>query len=131
MSGRARPTSPGSASPHYGTSGTYWLIGNGTAWATADAAFNGRIDEVAIYCGNWTPDVWTHHYETGRPPVCGTADFDGDGDSGTDADIEAFFACIGGNCCPTCGTADFDADGDSGTDADIEAFFRVLGGGNC
>ena len=62
---------------------------------------------------------------------CGTADFDGDGDSGTDLDIEAFFACLGGDCCATCGSADFDADGDSGTDLDIEAFFRVLGGGDC
>jgi hypothetical protein len=64
---------------------------------------------------------------------CGTADFDGDGDVGTDADIEAFFACLAGNCCPTCypGGADFNADGDVGTDADIEAFFRVLAGGPC
>ncbi len=62
---------------------------------------------------------------------CGSADFDGDGDTGTDADIEAFFACLAGNCCATCGTADFDGDGDTGTDADIEAFFRVLAGGNC
>ncbi len=62
---------------------------------------------------------------------CWTADFDGDGDTGTDADIEAFFACLAGNCCPACGRADFDGDGDSGTDADIEAFFRVLAGGSC
>jgi hypothetical protein len=66
-------------------------------------------------------------------PVCGTADFDGDGDTGTDADIEAFFACLAGNCCATCfaGGADFNADGDTGTDADIESFFRVLAGGPC
>ncbi len=66
-------------------------------------------------------------------PACGTADFDGDGDVGTDADIEAFFACLGGNCCPLCfpGGADFNGDGDVGTDADIEAFFRVLGGSEC
>jgi hypothetical protein len=60
-----------------------------------------------------------------------SADFNGDGDIGTDADIEAFFACLGGNCCTTCGTADFNGDGDVGTDADIEAFFRVLAGGGC
>ncbi len=60
-----------------------------------------------------------------------TADFNGDGDIGTDADIEAFFACLAGNCCATCGTADFNNDGDIGTDADIESFFRVLAGGNC
>ncbi|HYE62747.1 MAG TPA: hypothetical protein VD997_12195 [Phycisphaerales bacterium] len=66
-------------------------------------------------------------------PACGTADFNGDGDSGTDQDIEAFFACLGGNCCGPCfrGGSDFNADGDAGTDQDIEAFFRVLGGGPC
>jgi hypothetical protein len=66
-------------------------------------------------------------------PTCGTSDFDGDGDFGTDADIESFFACLGGSCCTTCyeGGSDFNADGDFGTDADIESFFRVLGGGNC
>jgi hypothetical protein len=64
-------------------------------------------------------------------PSCGTADFNNDGDSGTDADIEAFFACLAGNCCATCQSADFNFDGDTGTDADIEAFFRVLAGGSC
>jgi hypothetical protein len=63
--------------------------------------------------------------------VCCTGDFDGDGDAATNADIEAFFACLGGNCCATCGPADFNCDGDAGTDADIEAFFRVLAGGHC
>jgi trimeric autotransporter adhesin len=62
---------------------------------------------------------------------CGSPDFNGDGDIGTDADIEAFFACLGGNCCATCGSPDFNGDGDIGTDADIESFFRVLGGGSC
>jgi hypothetical protein len=62
--------------------------------------------------------------------LCGTADFDRDGDLGTDADIEAFFACLAGNCCGSC-HADFDGDGDLGTDADIEAFFRVLAGNPC
>jgi hypothetical protein len=65
------------------------------------------------------------------PLVCGSADFNHDGDTGTDADIEAFFACLAGNCCATCGSADFNADGDTGTDADIESFFRVLSGGAC
>jgi Divergent InlB B-repeat domain len=60
-----------------------------------------------------------------------SADFNNDGDIGTDADIEAFFACLAGNCCATCGSADFNGDGDVGTDADIEAFFRVLAGGAC
>jgi len=68
---------------------------------------------------------------TGTVSSCGSADFDGDGDTGTDLDIEAFFACLGGDCCGTCGSADFDGDGDTGTDLDIEAFFRVLGGGEC
>jgi probable HAF family extracellular repeat protein len=64
------------------------------------------------------------------PPPC-TADFNHDGDAGTDQDIEAFFACIAGHCCITCGSADFNHDGDTATDADIESFFRVLAGGAC
>jgi hypothetical protein len=64
---------------------------------------------------------------------CGNQDFNGDGDFGTDQDIEAFFACLGGTCCAECwpAGADFNGDGDIGTDQDIEAFFRVLGGGWC
>ena len=66
-------------------------------------------------------------------PVGGhcSADFNHDGDQRTDADIEAFFACVAGNCCATCDSADYDGDGDTATDADIEAFFRVVAGGNC
>jgi uncharacterized membrane protein len=68
-----------------------------------------------------------------RPaPTC-SPDFNCDGDERTDADIEAFFACIAGDCpAPPCtNTADFNGDGDVATDADIESFFRVLAGGNC
>jgi len=64
-------------------------------------------------------------------PSCYTSDYNGDGDFGTDQDIEAYFACLGGVCCATCGTADFNGDGDFGTDQDIEAFFRVLSGAAC
>jgi hypothetical protein len=69
----------------------------------------------------------------GVVPACGSADFNCDGDVGTDADIDAFFACLSGNCPPPpcSSTADFNADGDVGTDSDIEAFFRVLAGGPC
>jgi hypothetical protein len=64
---------------------------------------------------------------------CGSADFNCDGDIGTDLDIEAFFSCLAGNCPPPpcTNSADFNGDGDIGTDADIEAFFRVLAGGSC
>jgi len=75
--------------------------------------------------------TWWDDMEMISVATCGSADFDGDGDTGTDLDIEAFFACLGGDCCATCGSADFDGDGDTGTDLDIESFFRVLGGGNC
>jgi hypothetical protein len=65
--------------------------------------------------------------------VCETVDFNCDGDIGTDADIESFFACLAGTCPPPPCTnnADFNGDGDIGTDADIESFFRVLAGGPC
>jgi subtilisin-like proprotein convertase family protein len=58
-----------------------------------------------------------------------SADFNGDGDVGTDADIMDFFRCLGGDCCPTCGSVDIDGDGDVGTDADIMAFFRAFTSG--
>ena len=63
--------------------------------------------------------------------MCGSADFNGDGDVGTDADIEAFLRACRGTAARRAGSADFNADGDIGTDADIESFFRVLGGGAC
>jgi hypothetical protein len=89
------------------------VIGNNAA--SPDQAYN-----VVLFVG-FTPVALQ----------CGTSDFNNDGDSGTDADIEAFFGCLAGDCCPTCQTSDFNGDGDFGTDADIEAFFRVLAGGNC
>jgi probable HAF family extracellular repeat protein len=60
--------------------------------------------------------------------ACGGADYDHDGDVGTDADIEAFFACLAGNCCPGCYGTDLNGDGDVGTDTDIVAFFAALAG---
>jgi hypothetical protein len=71
------------------------------------------------------------HIDASVLPSHCSADFNNDGDTGTDADIEAYFACLAGNCCDTCGSADFNGDGDVGTDADIESFFRVLAGGSC
>jgi glucose/arabinose dehydrogenase len=76
-------------------------------------------------------NIWRLRYVGGNGNACCSADFNGDGDLGTDSDIAAFFACLAGDCCPTCQSADFNHDGDLGTDSDIEAFFRVLGGGAC
>jgi hypothetical protein len=75
-----------------------------------------------------TPVISTATIRIGQ---CSGPDFNHDGNPGTDADIEAFFACLAGSCCASCDSADIDADGDTGTDADIEAFFRVLAGGTC
>jgi hypothetical protein len=85
--------------------------------ASVDEAYN-----VLLYMGNVAPAAH-----------CGTADFNCDGATGTDADIEAFFSCLSGSCPPPpcTSTADFNGDGAVGTDADIEAFFRVLSGGTC
>jgi hypothetical protein len=85
--------------------------------------------------GQFAPNSGTGQITiTGTPNAgCGSADFNCDGDIGTDLDIEAFFSCLAGNCpaFPCMNNADFNGDGDIGTDADIEAFFRVLAGGNC
>jgi hypothetical protein len=78
-----------------------------------------------------SPAVTSVRVVAGPPSCYLNADFDGDGDVGTDADIEAFFACVAGSCCPTCASADFNGDGDAGTDLDIGAFFRVLAGQAC
>jgi hypothetical protein len=84
--------------------------------------FGGELPFNSVYAQTW---------ELGA--ACGSADFDCDGDTGTDADIESFFACVAGACpsLPCTSSADFNHDGDSATDADIEAFFRVLAGGTC
>jgi hypothetical protein len=94
------------------------------------------VSDTGLVCGQLfttTPPAvqpFKYHFflfgEGGADSEC--SDFDGDGDTGTDADIEAFFACLAGSCCMTCMGPDFDCDGDDGTDADIEAFFRVLAG---
>jgi|GEM_PF-4786337 len=60
-----------------------------------------------------------------------SSDFNRDTDFGTDQDIEAFFSCLAGQCCPACATSDYNGDGDFGTDQDIEAFFRVIAGLPC
>jgi uncharacterized membrane protein len=80
-----------------------------------------------VRAGTFEVHGWIAHLG----PSCGTADYNHDGDTGTDQDIIDFFNCLAGNCCPTCYTNDFNGDGDAGTDADIEAFFRVLAGQPC
>ena len=93
----------------------------------------GQPDAGTMTGGGGTFTLLGGFWPGAAPPTsqCGSADFNHDGDTATDADIEAFFSCLAGNCCPTCDSADFNGDGDSGTDADIEAFFRVLAGGPC
>jgi hypothetical protein len=86
--------------------------------------------------GPWTLindyDLMFRTYVFPTTGTCCDADYDGDGDPGTDFDIEAFFACLAGSCCGTCPPdADFNCDGDVGTDGDIASFFRVLAGGAC
>jgi hypothetical protein len=112
---------------------------DGTQWRTVDTPNQGVL--YAISASSPT-DAWavgfgfdslgfsTGTYTLHFTAPCGSADFDCDGDTGTDADMDAFFA---GNCpaAPCTSSADFDGDGDSATDADIEAFFRVLAGGPC
>jgi hypothetical protein len=127
----------------YSATSTYWqhngstLSTGYTPWGTQIAVYPNQL-----FLGNVQPQdrgsydlVSVNDCATVISTVCvlaiNSADFNGDGAVGTDADIEAFFACLAGNCCPTCGSADFNADGSVGTDADIEAFFRVLGGGHC
>jgi hypothetical protein len=98
--------------------------------ATAAVTDGGLYDcVISSACGNRT----STQARLTVNPACGSADFNCDGDVGTDADIDAFFACLSGTCppAPCAGNADFNGDGDVGTDADIDAFFRVLAGAAC
>jgi subtilisin-like proprotein convertase family protein len=115
------PSGPGNAASSFAP-----FIGQSAQGTWTLTATDASVDNFG-FLWSWTIAI--------NPPTacsrCGSADFNGDGDTGTDADIEAFFACLAGSCCATCGSADFNFDGDTGTDADIEAFFRVLAGGSC
>jgi hypothetical protein len=121
--------------------GTPLLLANTSNMAVQDDRFDWSRTLNGLQLGSNTILLLTFEesgrgvatYYTVEVTNCGTSDFNGDGDFGTDADIEAFFSCLAGACCPTCfsGGSDFNGDGDFGTDADIEAFFRVLGGGAC
>jgi hypothetical protein len=103
----------------------YGILGGGQ-----DSSFNCNLRARTTY-RVLTPGAHVNSCSAAPYTLCGSADFNGDGDTGTDQDIAAFLACLSGNCCPACGSADFNGDGDTGTDADIESFFRVLGGGVC
>jgi hypothetical protein len=131
----------------------FWLINNTSSLANSTTgAFAGLPEGATVPLGSFGGVAFTGtisyrgDFESNNPAAgtgndvviynvtgCGAADFNCDGDVATDADIEAFFACLAGTCppapCPS--TADFNGDGDVATDADIEAFFRVLGGGRC
>jgi hypothetical protein len=117
----------GCASPDFSI--TMHLSAGPAIFFIAPAAYDGtaRCDDNGVY--------WLRITRASNPTcaLCDTADFDCDGDVGTDYDIQAFFACLAGNCpAPPCyNSADFNHDGDAGTDADIESFFRVLAGGAC
>jgi hypothetical protein len=116
-------------------SGDMTLYGGLTGATSTDLGGNPRAvdDPAAADTGAGVPPWLDRGAYERQAPLCGNSDFNGDGDIGTDADIEAFFACLAGDCCAMCwpGGSDFNGDGDLGTDADIEAFFRVLGGGEC
>ncbi len=115
-----------------------WINFGGAAMATPPNP--ARVDKGAARLRGyaWGENIgWISFDDSttyvGVTGMCGSADFNCDGDLGTDSDISAFFACLSGSCPPPpcTSTADFNGDGDLGTDADIEAFFRVLAGGSC
>jgi uncharacterized membrane protein len=108
-------------SDDYGISTRGWTLDRATAITPDGSTIVGYGSDGGVTEG-WVVRLGAH---------CGSADFNHDGDTGTDQDLEAFFACLSGNCCAACDSADFNGDGDTGTDQDIEAFFRVLGGGAC
>jgi hypothetical protein len=103
------------------------------ACCTANQCLQMTAADCLVAEGSWQGEGTVCVAPDSCPPRCGSVDFNCDGDFGTDSDIEAYFACLGGNCpdMPCISNSDFNGDGDFGTDGDIEAFFRVLAGGNC
>jgi hypothetical protein len=55
--------------------------------------------QYLIRVGGYTTGVGTVHMLVNCVGTCGSADFNGDGDVGTDADIEAFFRVLAGGHC--------------------------------
>jgi hypothetical protein len=122
------------ATAYYGTSTNAsaaglmgWRVGSGSVFSFTSTCGPSQVSDPSF------GTLFANVIGGATGPACGTADFNGDTDFGTDQDIEAFFACLAGVCCPTCwhNGADFNGDGDFGTDQDIEAFFRVLAGAPC
>jgi hypothetical protein len=120
--------------------GNYFVNGVSATGGAADPLNN--LEQVLIPTptpGQWTATVLATAVNDGpqgyalvvtgpvNQDACGSADFNCDGDTGTDADIVSFFAALAGGF----GDADFNRDGDVGTDQDIEGFFRVLAGQGC
>jgi hypothetical protein len=115
-----------------------WIDSPGSSFAgiAAGAVFCLSRSRTNFDAATMSGPEWNNLDPPGTAPEIAyhcSADFDCDGDIGTDADIEAFFACLAGNCppLPCLHDADYNGDGDTGTDADIESFFRVLAGGPC
>lgn len=103
---------PGVGAAHAGTPGGFWTIGNGPAWAPADAAFNGLIDEVAIYCASLAPATIADHTANFDINPC-LADFNADGGLDPD-DLGDFINCY--FALPPCPLADFNQDGSTDPD---------------
>jgi hypothetical protein len=129
---------PSHLRPQLHATSRYWVVVESTLPRNQDPVWAWSSWGTEFTAGNDGPGTpWESSWgipvamSVEAEPPCGTADFDSDGDAATDADIEAFFACLGGACCPSCWGADFNSDGDSATDADIESFFRVLAGSAC
>jgi hypothetical protein len=126
-------------SDHSGTNGQYWHVGDAPAWTGiagngAGPAFNGEIDEVALYCGELQPSQISNHYRLGAPPPCDSIDFNSNGLFPEDQDLIDFLNVFAGGPCsnePNCADIDFNNDGLFPSDDDLIAFLRVLAGGSC
>jgi hypothetical protein len=130
------------AVPNVEVSSATWTLEITNRTGANQAAIS--LPHYAAY-GGVVPGYWVHSpggwsLITGEPAfgaqmlgpgACCSSDFNNDLEFAGDTDIEDFFKCLGGDCCPTCNSTDVDCDGDAGTDADIESFFRVLAGGPC
>ena len=107
-----------------------------SSWIDFDEGLVGVFATDLTLSGNIQPLLYMIRaaaQDAVRACRCDPIDFNGDGLSPDNRDLEDFLGVFGGGACNTgsCGDIDFNNDGLAPDNDDIEAFFRVFGGGAC
>ncbi len=86
--------------------GLYVTSSDGAAWRRVAGVPSVPVVDIVLETSRLRMVLGTQGrgaWSVAAPSYC-SADFNNDGDVGTDQDIDAFFACLAGNCCRQCGS---------------------------